>query len=159
MYSGAIACHGVENQNGTGRQVRYQNPSTPWVMRSDRPLRPWVSVEDASGDPVQSISVIKAPVDELIKKRPEWLLWICNNLVIFHLFQYFFHRASVNIHDNRSLCMLTCLSIQWRKACIDNIASRLSLKWSRSTPLQLRIDQCSRRRDSEKPELSRGAAL
>jgi hypothetical protein len=85
--------------------IRYQNPSTPWSMRSDRPLRPWVSGENVPGDPVQSIGVITAPVDELIQKRPEWLLWICNDLVIFHLLQYFFHRASVNIHDNRSLGM------------------------------------------------------
>jgi hypothetical protein len=52
-----------------------------------------------SGNLVQSLGVITAPKDELIKKRSERLLWICNDLIVFHLFQYFFHGTSVYLHN------------------------------------------------------------
>jgi hypothetical protein len=68
-----------------------------------KPLCPWVSVEDASGNLVQSVSVITAPKDDLIDKRSERLLGICNDLVVFHLFQYFFHWVSVYLHNHFSL--------------------------------------------------------
>ena len=56
-----------------------------------------------SGSLVQSAGVITAPIDELIEKGAERLLWICDDLVVFHLFQYFFHWTSVYLHNRPSL--------------------------------------------------------
>ncbi len=53
----------------------------------DRFLLSWLPVEDVLGRLIYFIGVITAPIDEFVKKGPKRLLWIRNDLVVFHLFQ------------------------------------------------------------------------
>lgn len=77
--------------------------STPAAKRPDRPLRPWVLMEDAPGHLAQFADPTVVSIDEFMKQRADHILWICNDLVVFHLLQYFFHWASEYPHNLASL--------------------------------------------------------